>query len=426
MGYPSQIFANQEVIKMAKLLTKKNKDGTSRYAISFTLNDEDKSISFSSKFGVVIRDYRRIVTDVIRTVEVYGPDYPLRKSTSAFIDEHSELKEKLRKVGLILAPKQQTLAGLWDMLEDHAKKMNHKDSTVKQYQSARKWFFRYFEEERRFETVTEKDAEEFNAWLHRQNNKYGNPISPRSVAGYVKTVKAVFNLARKDRLIDRSPFESIKKGSFTNPARQFEVSASIMPDILDACPSQAWRVLFVLWHFGGLRKSEPLLLKWEDILWNSGKIRVHSPKTKRYDGHAERFCPLFPGVRRELEDLSELAEQGTVYVFPDEICKRSDNGIYNAVERIVRRAGFTPWERLINNMRATRVSEMARAGVSERVRTAWFGHSERVSRDHYQIEDMLIGKEDYDWASDFRTLPMEQPVIQLTGETVSQTVSQVR
>lgn len=90
------------------------------------------------------------------------------------------------------------------------------------------------------------------------------------------------------------------------------------------------------------------------------------------------------------------------------------------------RIGIAPWEKLINNMRATRVSEMARAGVSERVRTAWFGHSERVSKAHYQIEDMLIRKEDYDWARSFNTLPVRQPIVQLTGETVFQTVSQVR
>ena len=175
-----------------------------------------------------------------------------------------------------------------------------------------------------------------------------------------------------------------------------------------------------------MRKSEPIYLTWEDILRNAGKIRVRSPKTERYEGHAERYCPLFPEIRQELEDLWELVEPGAVYLLPDDIRNRSENGIYNAVERIVRRAGLTPWERLINNMRATRVSEMARAGVSERMRTAWFGHSERVSKTHYQIEDMLIGKEDYDWACNFQTLPMKQPVVQLTGETVSQTVSQVR
>lgn len=376
----------------------------------------------------MIQDYRRVITDIVRTVEVYGLDYPLRKSTSAFIDEHAELKEKLQKAGLIPAPKQSTLAGLWDMFEEHAEKMGHKDSTIKQYQSARKWFFRYFEEEQRVETVTKNDAKEFYAWLERQNHKYGKPISPQSVAGYMKTIKTVFNVVVDEELIDRSPFRSIQKKGFANPARQFEVSLEMFSDILDACPSIGWRVLFTLWRFGGLRKMEPVLLKWEDILWDVGKIRVHSPKTERYEGHEERYCPLFPEIRQELEDLFEVqgSPAGTAYVLPDDIRERSENGIYNAVIRIIRRAGYTPWQRLINNMRATRNSELKRVGFSGDQRSAWLGHSEKVSAEHYQIGNMLVGDEDYKRACDMRTLPAKQPVARLTGETVSPTVSQVR
>ncbi|MGI5831162.1 MAG: phage integrase SAM-like domain-containing protein [Thermoguttaceae bacterium] len=67
-------------------------------------------------------------------------------------------------------------------------------------------------------------------------NRHGKPLQSTSIAGYVKTIKTVFNLARRTRLITKSPFEWIKKGSFVNPAGRF----------LDACPSQSWRVLFVL------------------------------------------------------------------------------------------------------------------------------------------------------------------------------------
>ena len=410
---------------MATLERKTNKDGTHRYTIRFTVDDEDKSISFGSRYGEVIREYRRVITDIVQSVETYGREHPFKKSIRAFIDEHPELKQKLRKVGLIDVQSQSSLSAIWDTFEEHAEKMGHKDSTLKQYKTARKWFFRYFtDEQREADTVTENDADEFRAWIERQNNKYGNPISPRSVAGYVKTIKAVFNLARRARLIDRSPFEFIKKGSFANPARQFEVSVSMMPDILDACPSQGWRTLFALWRFGGMRKSEPLYLKWEDILWSVGKIRVHSPKTERYEGHAERYCPLFPEIRRELEDLFELAEKGAVYVLPDDIRERSENALYNAVIRIVRRAGFTPWERLINNMRATRASELKRAGFSSDQRTAWLGHSEEVSAKHYQIGGMLVDASDYAKACEMQTLQTGQS--DFRSETVLETVLETR
>ena len=72
------------------------------------------------------------------------------------------------------------------------------------------------------------------------------------------------------------------------------------------------------------------------------------------------------------------------------------------------RAGLTPWEKLINNLRATRDSELKRAGYSNEKRTAWLGHSETVSKNHYQIGEMLVTKEDYTSACSWHTLPTEQ------------------
>ena len=393
---------------MATMETIKIRNGLN-IKIHFTLKGTRKKLCLGSKYTVkqatIIKSH---VEDIVDALETGGN---VGKATAGFIaDMTDDLKARFVACSLLEDSGAGSLAELWDMFEEHAEKMGHKDSTIRQYQTARKWFFEYFPEDQQAETITEKDAEEFRAWLERQNNKYGNPISPRSVAGYLKTIKAVFNLARKARLLDRSPFEFVKKGSFANPARQFEVSAEMISAILDACPGQGWRALFALWRFGGMRKMEPLLLKWEDILWNAGpnkrgKIRVHSPKTERYEGHAERYCPLFPEIRQELEDLLELAEPGAVYVLPDEIRNRSENGIYNAVIRIVRRAGFTPWEKLINNMRATRVSELKRAGFTSDQRAAWFGHSEKVSEKHYQIGEMLVDETDYDRACGFVTLP---------------------
>jgi integrase len=171
---------------------------------------------------------------------------------------------------------------------------------------------------------------------------------------------------------------------------------------------------------------EPMYLQWDDILWSAGKIRVHSPKTARYEGRAERYCPLFPEIRAELEDLFELAKPGAVYVLDEDIRGRSETAIYNAVRRTIRRAGFEPWKNPAVNMRASRVSELKRAGFSSDQRTAWIGHSEEVSAKHYQISGMLVGNEDFARACAFTTLQSEQSVFPQAGATVTQTVTQTR
>ena len=114
---------------------------------------------------------------------------------------------------------------------------------------------------------------------------------------------------------------------------------------------------------------------------------------------------MFPEIRRELEDLYELTFPGAVYVLDEDVCGRSEKALYNVVIRIVKRAGYTPWEKLINNMRATRASELKRAGFTSDKRAAWFGHSEKVSEKHYQIGEMLVDETDYDPACGFVTLP---------------------
>lgn len=394
---------------MATMETKKNKNGIN-IKVRFYINKDRHTLSLGSKYTVKqAEEIKSHVERIAQAIET-GRDFSeLPRATRGFLTTLADnLKQRFIACGLLEETKTDTLGSLWDMLDEHAEKMGFKEHTTNNYETARKWFFKYFSEEQQTDTVTEKDAEEFRAWLERQNNKYGKRLASTSVAGIVKVTKTVFNLARRARLIDRSPFEFIKRGSFVNKTRQFEVSTDIVSDVLDACPSQGWRVLFVLWRFAAMRKMEPLLLKWEDILWNQGKIRVHSPKTERHEGHEERFCPLFPEIRRELEDMFELAEPGAVYVFPDEIRERSENAIYNATKRIIRRAGHPAWQKVVVNMRATRVSELKRAGFSSDQRTAFIGHSEDISEKHYQIPSMLVGKEDYDRACSFQTLQTEQ------------------
>ncbi|MBR5415720.1 MAG: site-specific integrase [Thermoguttaceae bacterium] len=392
---------------MATLETIKIRNGLN-IKIHFTRKGTRKKLCLGSKYTVkqaaIIKSH---VEDIVAALETGGN---VGKATAGFIADMTEdLKARFIACSLLEDSGAGSLAALWDSFEEHAEKMGFKERTTANYQTARKWFFRYFTDEQRdAETVTEKEAEEFRAWLSRQKNKYGTPLAPTSVAGIIKAVKTAFNLAHRARVITASPFEFVKTGSFVNQSRQFEVSGEMISGVLDACPSQGWRALFALWRFGGMRKMEPLLLKWDDILWNAGKIRVHSPKTERYEGHAERYCPLFPEIRRELEDLLELAEPGSVYVLPDEIRERSANGLYNAVIRIIRRAGFTPWSKVIVNMRATRVSELKRAGFSSDQRSAFFGHSEDVSEKHYQISGILVDNADYDRACGFATLPSEK------------------
>lgn len=148
----------------------------------------------------------------------------------------------------------------------------------------------------------------------------------------------------------------------SNPKRKFHVPAEWTQNILDACRSQSWRVYFAFLRIGALRKMEPQLLKWEDILWDRDRFHIYCEKTQEFEGKTDSFCPLFPELERELSALYELQGYlaGGKYVLDDDVRTRSENAIYNAVERTVIRAGYSPWERLLQNLRSTRESELLR------------------------------------------------------------------
>lgn len=119
--------------------------------------------------------------------------------------------------------------------------------------------------------------------------------------------------------------------------------------------------------------------------WERGRINVPSPKTAHHVGKATRTIPLFPELRQLLTDVFDQAEPGTEYVITR--YRDSNANLRTQFERIIRRAELEPWEKLFQNLRSTRETELAES-YPLHVVTAWLGNSEPVARKHYlQVTD---------------------------------------
>jgi hypothetical protein len=72
---------------------------------------------------------------------------------------------------------------------------------------------------------------------------------------------------------------------------------------------------------------------------------------------------------------------------------RDKNGnLRTQLQRIIRKAGLTPWPRLFHNLRATRQTELAEQFPAHVV-CAWIGNTERVAQNHYlQVTDAHFEK----------------------------------
>ena len=288
--------------------------------------------------------------------------------------------------------------------------------------------------------MTPRDGDSWRAWLkaplpkgakRRTTNSAG--AAPRAhVAGEGKGLgentirrwcgraKQFFRAAIRARLIADNPFADQKVAVQANKARLFFITREVAEKVLETCfklpngnprPNAVqWRLVFALARYGGLRcPSEFLPLRWGDVNWELGRIRVRSPKTEHHDGHGERWVPLFPELRPFL--TAAYAAACIAAGLPDQttgtglqeggefvpaimhtkavvtICGEAGANLRTHFQRIIEQAGVTPWPKLFQNLRSTRETELAES-FPLHVVTAWLGNSQPVALKQYlQVTD---------------------------------------
>ena len=103
--------------------------------------------------------------------------------------------------------------------------------------------------------------------------------------------------------------------------------------------------------------SEILALRWGDVDWERGRMRVSSPKTEHHPGGGSRIVPLFPELRPCLEAVFDAAEPGTEYVITD--YRERNINLRSRLLDIIWAAGLKEWPKLFQNMRSSRETELA-------------------------------------------------------------------
>ncbi len=175
--------------------------------------------------------------------------------------------------------------------------------------------------------ITEGDAEEWRVWLLTKGNiregkkrkgKDGKLIQGRTdlsentVRRRSGLAKQIFGFARKLKWIQENPFDELVASVTPNEARQFFVDRKTIAKAIEAAPDELWKGIIAMARFGGLRiPSELAGLRWMDIDFESGRIRIHSPKTEHHAGRAVRWCPIFPELRPYLQALADKAQPGS-------------------------------------------------------------------------------------------------------------------
>jgi len=121
-------------------------------------------------------------------------------------------------------------------------------------------------------------------------------------------------------------------------------------------------------------------LRWGDIDWHRGAIRVTCPKLEHIESCAYRTIPLFPELGEHLLKLFTETPDGVEYVLTKH--RLGSLNLRQQFERIIARAGKAQWPRLFHNLRASRETELLREYDLATV-CKWIGNSPAVAAKHY-------------------------------------------
>jgi integrase len=295
--------------------------------------------------------------------------------TSRWLADLSEaMYARLSAVGLA-RPRKANKTTLQQLLDAFFTHLNVKPITSLGYQPAKAALLEYFGAETPVRDVEPLQAEQWRAKMKADG------LAEATVSKRVGIAKHIFQRGVGWKMLIENPFAGVRAGSQINKTRQHFISKEDARKVLDACPDTQWRLLFALSRYGGLRcPSEHLALKWADVDWAHGRLRVSCSKTEHHEGRGERFCPIFPEIRPYLLTAFEEAEPGTEYVITR--YRLANCNLRTQLERIIRKAGLSAWPRLFHNLRATRQTELTERFPAHVV-AAWIGNTERVAQNHY-------------------------------------------
>jgi integrase len=332
---------------------------------------------------------------MVEAIERKEPYPKLTREWLRSID--ADLHEKLAGLGFCESKNQAKELRTLEMLIERFKKtiLRKKPGTIYKLNQIGDDLLRYpgFSGSKKVSDITEGEAEEWAEWLAANGNTKeaaNGKLADNTVRRRCGAAKQVFAFAIKLKWIQENPFSGLVCTVRRNSKRMQMIPADAIEAILkkSECPSLS--AIVALARYGGLRiPSELVGLTWRDIDFDAsaGSVFVRSPKTEHHEGKESRVCPLFPELRPHLEKLhadaiTRNAADSDEFLFPGISTKKSFHARFC---RLIKRAGYSVWPKLFQNLRASRQSELLAHGHPVKDVCEWIGNTEAVAMEHYAM-----------------------------------------
>ena len=276
-----------------------------------------------------------------------------------------------------------------DLLVRHLESLGRKRSTVEEYRSYLNVHLAPFFGASPLDKLTPERIEAFIA-AKRQEGK-----ATKSILNYLGLLHSIFDFAQRRGLARDNPVKLVDKPSRegANPDIRFLDDAELEA-LLRAVPDDARgtteRTLYLTAAMTGLRQGELLGLRWQDIDWAAGRVRVRqsyvrgefgTPKSRR----SSRSVPLADRVAGELERHFQRSaydgDRELVFCHPQTGVPFDRSRLLKRFKRAAEMAGLRPAR--FHDLRHTFGTRMAGAGTPLRTLQEWMGHRDSKTTEIY-------------------------------------------
>lgn len=223
----------------------------------------------------------------------------------------------------------------------------------------------------------------------------GKPCGPKTIRNYIGTLSALFNLAERKGWASSNPARLVDLPAAEHSEDIHFLEADEVLALADAAIKGDYqaidRGLYLTAAMTGLRQGELIALRWRDVDWPAGRVRVRqnyvlgefgTPKSKR----STRSVPMADAVAGELDRLFKASTQhgddDLVFADPRTTAPLQKAALLRRYRKALKAAKLDEAHRF-HDLRHTFGTRMAAAGTPMRTLQEWMGHRDIETTQRY-------------------------------------------
>lgn len=189
----------------------------------------------------------------------------------------------------------------------------HTQKTIANHNTNIGLFIRWSHEHSHPTSIEQLEADMVREWIEDQR---AHDLSPHTIASRIRSLKAWTHWLAEEEWLDRDPLGRLKVPKADDKAKDV-LSPQEVDKLLATCNKKTVTgrrdfAIMLLLFSTGLRASELLILRAEDVDWTRGLIIVRRGKGGKF-----RVVPLGPKVERALDRYLDGRDTGPLFLTQD-------------------------------------------------------------------------------------------------------------